>query len=152
MELYNEIIKFGDYFNSLRMHEGLLVIDLKLPLGWKDKEVLVERGGKVQMKPGLSNEKFKLVSFFASFDISGTESLTNEIMAIVKWNKDQEEKNHLLNMKMLELKKVFNENNVDSLRNLNIAFDGKIELNEQEFTEEVTTLVKEGDSEGRTET
>ena len=48
--------------------------------------------------------------------------------------------------------KVFNENNVDSLRNLNIAFDAKIELNGKELTEEIPTLVEKGDSEGRTET
>lgn len=146
MGLYGEIIKFNKYFNSLRMHEGLLVIDLKLPLQWKDKEVLTERGGKVQMKVGTSNEKFKLVSFFAPFDVGGTEILTEEIFAILKWNKDQEEKNELLNIKMVELKKVFNENKVDALRNLNIAFDNKLEIN----GEELNTLVEKGDSKGRT--
>ena len=44
---------------------------------------------------------------------------------------------------MVELRKVFNEYNVDSLRNLNIAFDNKIELNGEE---ELTTLVEKGDS------
>ena len=143
MGLYNEIAKFSKYFNSLRMHEGLVVIDLKLPNQWKDKEVLSERGSKVQMKVGVSNEKFKLVSFFAPFDAGGTEILSDEIFAIIKWNKDQEEKNELLNIKMVELRKVFNENNVDSLRNLNIAFDNKLELNGKE---ELTTLVEKGDS------
>jgi hypothetical protein len=143
MGLYTEISKFNNYFNSIRMHEGLVVIDLKLPIQWKDKEVLSDRGGKIQMKVGTSNEKFKLVSFFAPFDVGGTEILSNEIFAIIKWNKDQEEKNELLNIKMVELRKVFNENNVDSLRNLNIAFDNKIELNGEE---ELTTLVEKGDS------
>ena len=49
---------------------------------------------------------------------------------------------------MLELKKVFNENDVDSLRNLNIAFDNKLNLNGEEFT----GVVEKGDSEGRTTT
>ena len=142
MGLYNEIIKFNKYFNSLRMHEGLLVIDLKLPVQWKDQEVLRDRGSKVQMKVGSSNEKFKLVSFFAPFDVGGTEILSDEIFAIIKWNKDQEEKNELLNIKMVELKKVFNENNVDSLRNLNIAFDNKLEI----YGEELTRVVEKGDS------
>ncbi len=148
MGLYNEIIKFTQYFNSLRMHEGLIVIDMKLPLQWKDKEILQNRGSKIQMKSGTNNEKFKLVSFFAPFDVGGTETLSDEIFAIIKWNKDQEEKNELLNMKMLELKKVFNENDVDSLRNLNIAFDNKLNLNGEEFT----GVVEKGDSEGRTTT
>lgn len=143
MGLYNEIAKFGKYFNSLRMHEGLVVIDLKLPIEWKDKEVLSDRGSEVQMKVGTSNEKFKLVSFFAPFEVGGTEILSDEIFAVIKWNKDQEEKNELLNIKMVELRKVFNENNVDSLRNLNIAFNNKLELNGEE---ELTTLVEKGDS------
>jgi hypothetical protein len=130
------------------MHEGLIVIDMKLPLQWKDKEILQNRGSKIQMKSGTNNEKFKLVSFFAPFDVGGTETLSDEIFAIIKWNKDQEEKNELLNMKMLELKKVFNENDVDSLRNLNIAFDNKLNLNGEEFT----GVVEKGDSEGRTTT
>ena len=62
MSLYDEITKFTKYFNSIRMHEGLIVVDLKLPLKWKDKEILADRGGKVQMNVGKSNEKFKLVS------------------------------------------------------------------------------------------
>ena len=49
---------------------------------------------------------------------------------------------------MLELKKVFNENNVDSLRKLNIAFDNKLELDGEQFT----GVVEKGDSEGRTTT
>ena len=149
MSLYDEITKFTKYFNSIRMHEGLIVVDLKLPLKWKDKEILADRGGKVQMNVGKSNEKFKLVSFFAPFDKGGTEILSDEIFAIVKWNKDQEEKNELLNIKMVELRKVFNENNVDSLRNLNIAFNNKLELDGEELS---TTLVEKGGSEGRTET
>jgi len=149
MGLYDEITKFNKYFNSLRMHEGLIVIDLKLPLKWKDKEILADRGGKIQMNVGKSNEKFKLVSFFAPFDKTGTEILSDEIFAILKWNKDQEEKNELLNIKMMELRKVFNENNVDSLRRLNIAFNNKLELDGEELS---TTLVEKGGSEGRTET
>ena len=145
MGLYNEILRFDKYFNSLRMHEGLIVIDLKLPLNWKDKEVLNSRGNKIQMKSGSNNEKHKLVSLFSQFDVSGTEMLIEEILAIIKWNRDQEEKNELLNIKMVELKKMFNENNVDSLRKLNIGFNNKLELN----GEELTGMVKERDTQGR---
>ena len=127
------------------MHEGLIVIDLKLPLNWKDKEVLESRGNKIQMKSGSNNEKHKLVSLFSQFDVSGTEMLIEEILAIIKWNRDQEEKNELLNIKMVELKKMFNENNVDSLRKLNIGFNNKLELN----GEELTGMVKERDTQGR---
>tara|TARA_R110002020_G_scaffold214696_9_gene421801 strand:+ start:35 stop:466 length:432 start_codon:yes stop_codon:yes gene_type:complete len=143
MGLYNEILKFGEYFNSVRMHEGLIVIDLKLPIDWKDVEVLRTRGNKVQIKVGSTNETHKIVSIFSSFEPQQADILVDEILAIIKWNKDQQEKNVLLNMKILELQKVFNENNVDSLRSLNIGFnEQQLNINEKEFI----NMAKKGDS------
>ena len=142
MGLYNEILKF-EYFNSVRMHEGLIVIDLKLPIDWKDVEVLRTRGNKVQIKVGSTNETHKIVSIFSSFEPQQADILVDEILAIIKWNKDQQEKNVLLNMKILELQKVFNENNVDSLRSLNIGFnEQQLNINEKEFI----NMAKKGDS------
>ena len=143
MGLYNEILKFGEYFNSVRMHEELIVIDLKLPINWKDVEVLRTRGNKVQIKVGSTNETHKIVSIFASFQPKETEILVDEIIGVIKWNTDQQEKNLLLNMKILELQKMFDTNDVDSLRNLNIGFNGQqLDINEKEFI----NVVKKGDS------
>jgi len=143
MGLYNEISKFGEYFNSVRMHEGLIVIDLKLPIDWKDVEVLRTRGNKVQIKVGSTNDTHKIVSLFSAFEPKQTDILVDEILAIIKWNKDQQEKNVLLNMKILELQKMFDENNVDSLRSLNIGFNGQqLHINEKEFI----NVAKKGDS------
>ena len=143
MGLYNEILKFGEYFNSVRMHEGLIVIDLKLPINWKDVEVLRTRGNKVQIKVGSTNKTHKIVSIFTSFDPKETDILVGEIVAVIKWNTDQQEKNLLLNMKILELQKMFDTNDVDSLRSLNIGFNGQqLNINEKELI----NVVKEGDS------
>jgi len=143
MGLYEEIVKFGEYFNSVRMHEGLIVIDLKLPINWKDVEVLRSRENNVQIKVGATNDTHKIVSLFSSFESQETDILVNEVLAVIKWNKDQQEKNVLLNMKILELQKMFDENNVDSLRNLNIGFDPQqLNINEKEFVK----VVKKGDS------
>ena len=61
---------------------------------------------------------------------------------------DQEEKNNLLNQKMIELQKMFTENNVDALRKLEFEFkEEKLSFDE----EGVTELASEGDSEGREE-
>ena len=121
MGLYNEILKFGEYFNSVRMHEELIVIDLKLPINWKDVEVLRTRGNKVQIKVGSTNETHKIVSIFASFQPKETEILVDEIIGVIKWNTDQQEKNLLLN----------------------IGFNGQqLDINEKEFI----NVVKKGDS------
>lgn len=148
MELYNNILEFGEVFNSIRMHEDFIVVDLKLPITWEDKKIISTREGKIQMKVGNSNETHKLVSFFNVFTSEGCKVLVEEIKAIIKWNSDVEEKNNLLNLKMLELKKVFVENNVDSLRKLNFEFnENNIQLNGQERNRE---LVSPGSSQGPT--
>ena len=65
---------------------------------------------------------------------------------MIKWNKDLEEKNRLLEEKIIEMKKIFIENNIDSLRNLKIDFDNiKFKLNGREEFEPVAS---EGNSEG----
>ena len=144
MTLYEYISSFGDTFHSVRMHESFVVVDLKIPLQWEDKKIVSSRGNKIQIKPGNSNETHKLVSFFSVFTPEDCEILIEEIKAIIKWNTDVEEKNSLLELKMLELKKVFAENPVDSLRKLNFDFN-KINLNgKKEYREMVPSGSFEG--------
>ena len=66
---------------------------------------------------------------------------------MIKWNKDVEEKNQLLNKKMIELQKVFHENNLDSLRDVNINFYPKLKPNTHEGGEN-SKLVQSGNPEG----
>ena len=134
MNLYNNIQQFGNYFNSIRIHEGLLLIDMVLPINWEDIKVLQHRGNKVQINKGKKTDKKKVISFYSTFDEENIEVLVEEVLAVIKWNKDLEDKNELLNLKMLELKKMFNENNVDSLRRLNFNFNDTLDLDGQEDT------------------
>ena len=76
-----------------------------------------------------SNEQLKIYSFVFRNNI-------------IKWNKDREEKTHLLDLKILELKKVFDSNNLDSLRNIN--FDFKEELKDINLNEQELKMVREG--------
>ena len=63
MTLYKHISSFGDNFNSIRMHEDFVVIDLKIPINWEDQKIIASRGGKVQIKGGNKSSTHKLVSF-----------------------------------------------------------------------------------------
>ena len=133
MKLYDNILEFGDLFHSIRKHDDFLVVDLKLPVGWEDKKIIDSRGSKIQMKSADSNDTHKLVSFFNLYTSEECGVLVGEIKSIIKWNKDIEEKNNLLNLKMLELKKVFSENDVAALRKLDFEFNkDKISLNGEE--------------------
>lgn len=151
MSLYKEIKNFGNYFNSIRIHENLLIVDLILPSNWEDEKILRQTTIKdgentVQLKVNKRGDNSKAVSFYSIFDENGTSSLVTEIKKVIKWNKDLEEKNRLLEEKIVEMKKIFIENNIDSLRNLKIDFDNiKFKLNGREEFEPVAS---EGNSEG----
>tara|TARA_R110000744_G_scaffold133427_1_gene241791 strand:+ start:410 stop:871 length:462 start_codon:yes stop_codon:yes gene_type:complete len=133
MKLYDNILEFGDLFHSIRKHDDFIVVDLKLPVGWEDKKIIDSRGSKIQMKSSDNNSTHKLVSFFNLYTSEGCGILVDEIKTIIKWNKDVEEKNNLLSLKMLELKKVFSENDVAALRKLDFDFkNDKISLNGEE--------------------
>ena len=105
MGLYEEISKLSGYFNSLRIHEGLLVIDLKLPIDWKVKEIVGSRGNKIQLQEGSKSKTQKIVSFFSSFEEKESVILEEEVLAVIKWNIETEEKQLLLQQKMIELEK-----------------------------------------------
>lgn len=142
MSIYSEISKFGEFFNSIRKHESFLVVDLKLPVDWEVDTILSDLGNGVQQKINSKNTTQKLISFFSTFDEVGAEHLSNNISAIIKWNKDIEEKNNLLDVKMVELRKMFEENNVDSLRKLDFTFkENQLKLTD---VEEANGLVTEG--------
>tara|TARA_R110002012_G_scaffold255557_3_gene435565 strand:+ start:771 stop:1238 length:468 start_codon:yes stop_codon:yes gene_type:complete len=146
MTLYEQISKLGGYFNSLRLHEGLLVVDLKLPIEWKVKEIVGSRGNKIQLQEGSKSKTQKIISFFSSFDEQESEILEEEVLAVIKWNKEREEKQLLLQQKMVELEKVFHENDINSLRNLDINFKTSM-LNLNGETK-IEPLVREGNGEG----
>ena len=147
MSLYKEIKKFDSYFNSVRIHEGLLIVDVILPTSWEDKKILATKQSNVQIKLGDANDKQKIVSFFSTFDADGVNELTEAIQNVIKWNKDLEEKNQLLNLKILELKKMFSENDVNSLRKLDFSFNKlDLEINGQE---QLSKLVPEGVNQGQ---
>ena len=146
MGLYEEISKLSGYFNSLRIHEGLLVIDLKLPIDWKVKEIVGSRGNKIQLQEGSKSKTQKIVSFFSSFEEKESVILEEEVLAIIKWNRETEEKQLLLQQKMVELEKVFHENDINSLRNLDINF--KTNLLNLNGETKIEPLVREGNGEG----
>ena len=138
MSLYTEIEKFGNYFNSLRVHENLIIMDLILPIEWEVEKVLHTSGSKTQLKVGNTTDKQKIISFYAVFNEPDTLQLLSEVHNIIQWNKDIEEKNNLLSQKIIELKKIFIENSVDSLRGLDINFNNsENKLHGEEFNKMV---------------
>ena len=124
--LYTQIEKYKQYFHSIRLHQDILLLDFKLPVKWEIKGILGNTETTTQVKLNDKSNEHSLVSFYCPFLTTETDRMMQDVDSIIKWNKDREEKVHLLDLKILELKKVFDTNNLDSLRNIN--FDFKEEL------------------------
>ena len=133
MGIHKEIDKYGGYFHSIRLHDSIVLLDLKLPAQWEIKKILASLGSATQIKVNDKTETHVLVSFYCPFTEEECNTLILDIDKIIKWNKDREEKNHLLNIKILELQKVFEANNIESLRSINFDFkEDNLKLDEQE--------------------
>lgn len=142
MELYDHISEFKEYFNSIRLHNDIIILDIKLPVNWEFSK-LVKDG--VSTKVNNKTEDQQLVSFYAPFTKNDTDKLIKQVREIIKWNKDLEEKDELLTKKIFELKKIFNENKVTSLRRLDFNFKNNINLDEERKD---YTMVPEPNTEG----
>ena len=121
MGLFKEIYKYNTFFHSIRVHEDTFMLDLKLPSYWEVTKLMESLNSGVQTKINDSNDNYQLITFYVQKDEEGINMLETTVQNIIKWNKDNEEKRDLLDTKIIELQKIFDTNNVDSLRSL--AFD-----------------------------
>ena len=122
MNLYEYIESLKEYFHSVRLHQEIILVDIKFPVNWTIKEVLNLNPSKTQLKENDKSDQHQLVSFYCPFEQELVTNLINDISRVIKYNKDQEEKINLLNLKRIELEKIFQSNDVNSLRELEFSF------------------------------
>ena len=67
MGLFNNIKEFGDNFHSIRLHNEILLVDLKFPADWLVEEVLKSQPTSTQMKINDTNDEVQLISFYCVF-------------------------------------------------------------------------------------
>tara|TARA_R110000824_G_scaffold21970_2_gene81162 strand:- start:195 stop:632 length:438 start_codon:yes stop_codon:yes gene_type:complete len=123
MGLVKEISKYGTFFHSIRTHENTFMLDLKLPAYWEVVNLLASLDSNVQTKMNDSNDNHQLVTFYVPKDDEGISNLERTVQSVIKWNKENEEKRELLDTKMIELQKIFETNEVSSLRSLMFDFN-----------------------------
>jgi hypothetical protein len=116
MSLYNEYLELDGYVKSIRKIEKYLVFDLSLPKEWKlpkkylPEDRVVENG---QLEPNKRN-----LSYAAEFNQENVEKTTSNIKNLIKFNKEIEEKERLFNLKVNELKNIFEKQNLQNLQEL----------------------------------
>ena len=117
MNLFENIQKFGETFYSLRKHDNYFIVDLKFPSHWV-YDGLVSKD-QVGVKINNTSDAGNLVSFYVGYDVNSVTVLENDILKIIKFNKDKEEKNKLFQSKTRELEELFNTTNLEELKNIN---------------------------------
>lgn len=148
MSLYSHIEKMEPYFHSIRKHKGFFIIDIKLPDDWRYKDITFEKKDVVGFKDNGLKDGKRFLSFFSKQEEDGIENSVNTVLEVIDSNKEREAKESLLREKMVELKKQFEQTDLDTLKSLEFVFEApaeeETEIEEIETDDEGVRLVEQG--------
>lgn len=117
--MYELIKNLRPYFYSLREIETNVSLDIKLPISWDfEKTVLLYSAVKYKVQD--KNDKFNLLSLISVANEDGYNLLFVCANDIIRVNKEEEEKQKLFQSKLRELKELFDKENLDNLKHLNL--------------------------------
>lgn len=117
MSFYKQIEPFVDYIHSIRKLKDYLSFDLKFPTKWgmpkEDNQTVPFESDDVNLKG---------ISFVSKLDEKEITSTIAKILKIIKVNKERELKEQLFKHTIDQLKKTFEQNDLDKLQNLYFDF------------------------------
>jgi hypothetical protein len=129
---FNEVIlKIFPYLHSIRKIRTYLSFDLNFPETWKYPTKIME---KLQYTQNDANGK-KIISFVCETNDNYVVLCIDGIESLIKYNLDREEKERLFEYKVKELKKLFDTNELDSLKQLKIDIEKELPVYEDETGE-----------------
>jgi len=145
MSLFKEFSSLFPYLQSIRRLEDYLSFDVSFPKTWKLPKKFVPEDSVLEQESKIPNNR--LFSFVSNIDEASIETTSNNITNIIKYNLEREEKEKLFQIKVEELKTLFEKNSLKNLKSLTFEIKpNKIELidNEEEELRE-TRVVTEPD-------
>lgn len=127
MSLFTEVEQYFEYLYQIRKAEDYLLIEFLFPSSWKvPKKYLIE---DKFMNNGHIEDKIH-ISFIAQFNKEEVELTNQNIVGIINFNLEREEKQRLLDSKINELKSIFEKETLDSLKVLKFDIKAKKVKNE----------------------
>jgi hypothetical protein len=146
MSIYKELTPILNYIHQIRKVETFLIFDILFPNTWKiPKKFIIE---DKFVNQGMSEDNLILLWFVSEINESEIEKTKNNIVGIINYNLEREEKEKLFENKISELKNIFEKQSLDSLKNLkfdiknskeNLFDNGKSKDNEV-----VSGIIEEG--------
>lgn len=136
MNLYKLLLDIFPHLISIRKLQNYLSIDIEFPNTWKIPKRYVDE--KTIVEQPATKENVRCFSFAVEFNEESMEKLFNNIIGIVKYNKEREEKENLFEQKIKELKSLFDQSKLNDLKNLefNIRNEFKLKLEDDEQSED----------------
>lgn len=146
--IFSEINKLLPFFYGIRLHDNYFIVDMNLPPQWKYYEMY---GETVATKSNGTNKDGTMsVSLFSNFSDSSVTTVLKTASLIINDNKEREEKSRLLEVKRIELERLFENASLEDLKGMNFITNKTINkptLNDEEKSKVngvVTERVKKG--------
>jgi hypothetical protein len=142
MSLYQEFSSLLPYLQSVRKIKNYLSFDVSFPNTWKIPKKYVEEDKIMEQTSQIQNER--LFSYVTEITEEGVQKAHFNISNIIKYNLEREEKDRLFEMKVDELKKIFEKQNLDKLKGLYFDINepqNKVTLEDDEEPIEPTEMV-----------
>lgn len=114
--MFDYLKKIGPYFFQLRKLEDYLVFDVLFPSTWKLPKRFVQEDKF--LNNGETEDGNLSLSFISDFTEEGVDLIYQNIIGIINFNLEREEKERLLDEKIGELKKLFDSQKLENLKEL----------------------------------
>jgi len=127
MSIYSELQPIFEYFHQIRKLEDYIIYDIKFPSTWKIlKKFIVE---DKFLNHGVDEDGYILLSFVSELTEESINLTQNNILGIVNFNLEREQKEKLLQDKIDELKNIFEKQTLDNLKSLKFDLKPNGEIN-----------------------
>lgn len=136
--MYNEFKDIFEYLVSVRKLKTYLSIDIEFPSTWKIPKRFVQEDKILENQR--MNESTRFFSFVSEFNEIVLNTTVENIKNIISYNKELELKEKLLKQKIDELKKIFENKNLENLQTLKFELlEETINDGEEDFNERRTS-------------
>jgi len=134
MIYYNFIKDTKQYLKSVRVIKDYISFDMIFPNTWS---ILKNHTKDIEVIKNDSDENKVVISFVTPFEEESIDNIEDSIKNIVKYNIEREEKEKLFKNKVQELKSIFENQKLDSLKSLKFDIEDftLLKNSDDEFTE-----------------
>ena len=133
MSIYKEFSELYPYIQSIRKLKNYLSFDMSFPKEWKLPKKFIPENNVIENES--QDPAKRLISFVSEFEEEKVNNIASNIKNVIKYNKELEEKERLFNLKVKELKTIFEKQNLTILKDLKFDLESdkfKLEDDEQD--------------------